>query len=250
MFISPVMRPSSLVGCRFALVLAEGLLKFGLRLLGSFLQFFFWAILRPSPKANLQPGSMISVGLITGDMNMTADGTVTYIDGKRIYAFGHRFLDIGSIEFPFARSEVIASIPTLNSSFKLSVPREWMGTILSDRNTAVAGEIGRPSHTVPLTISVRSGAASARDYHLQVVNDRLLTPFLTQAALFSTIDATQRTMGVGTMRLKGEVQFDGALPPLRIHDMFVSDSALAQQVSADAVVTLGFVLGGGFRISI
>lgn len=204
------------------------------------------AIHRPSTKANLQPGSMISVGLITGDMNMTADGTVTYIDGKRIYAFGHRFLDIGSIEFPFARSEVIASIPTLNSSFKLSVPREWMGTILSDRNTAVAGEIGRPSHTVPLTISVRSGAASARDYHLQVVNDRLLTPFLTQAALFSTIDATQRTMGVGTMRLKGEVQFDGALPPLRIHDMFVSDSALAQQVSADAVVTLGFVLGGGF----
>jgi hypothetical protein len=28
--------------------------------------------------------------------------------------------------------------------------------------------------------------------------------------------------------------------------MFVSDSALAQQVSADAVVTLGFVLSGGF----
>jgi SpoIVB peptidase S55 len=201
---------------------------------------------RPSSRPNLQPGAMISVGLITGDMNMTADGTVTYIDGKRIYAFGHRFLDVGSIELPFARSEVIASIPTLNSSFKLSVAREWMGTILSDRNTAVAGEIGRPSHTVPLTISVRSGAARARDYHLQVVNDRLLTPFLTQAALFSTIDATERTVGAGTMRLQGKVEFDGALPPLRVHDLFVSDSALAQQVSADAVVTLGFVLSGGF----
>jgi hypothetical protein len=201
---------------------------------------------RPSPRPNLQPGAMISVGLITGDMNMTADGTVTYIDGKRIYAFGHRFLDVGSIELPFARSEVIASIPTLNSSFKLSVSREWMGTILSDRNTAVAGEIGRPSHTVPLTISVRSGAASAREYRLQVANDRLLTPFLTQDALFSTIDATERTVGAGTMRLQGQVEFDGALPPLRIHDLFVSDSALAQQVSADAVVTLGFVLSGGF----
>jgi hypothetical protein len=189
---------------------------------------------------------MISVGLITGDMNMTADGTVTYVDGKRLYAFGHRFLDIGSIELPFARSEVIASIPTLNASFKLSAPREWMGTILSDRNTAVAGEIGRPSHTVPLTISVRSASAVSHDYHLQVVNDRLLTPFLAQAALFSTIDATERTVGSGTMRLEGKVEFEGALPPLRIHDVFVSDSALAQQVSADAVVTLGFVLGGGF----
>jgi hypothetical protein len=206
------------------------------------------AIVRPSPPSAsaLQPGSMISVGLITGDMNMTADGTVTYVDGKRIYAFGHRFLDAGSIELPFARSEVIASIPTLNASFKLSAPGEWLGTILSDRNTAVAGEIGRPSHTVPLTISVRSASARTHDYHLEVVNDRLLTPFLTQAALFSTIDATERTLGAGTMRLKGQVEFEGALPPLRIHDMFVSDSALAQQVSADAVVTLGFVLGGGF----
>ena len=203
-------------------------------------------IVRPTPSAALQAGSMISVGLITGDMNMTADGTVTYVDGKRIYAFGHRFLDIGSIEFPFARSEVIASIPTLNSSFKLSVPREWIGTILSDRNAAVAGELGRPSHTVPLTISVRAGSSRARDYHLQVVNDRLLTPFLTEAALFSTIDATERTVGVGTMRLRGEVQFEGALPPLRVHDVFVSDNALAQQVSADAVVTLGFVLSAGF----
>jgi hypothetical protein len=210
-------------------------------------------IVRPSPlrdsalnPGSLQPGSMISVGLITGDMNMTADGTVTYVDGKRIYAFGHRFLDAGAIEFPFARSEVIASIPTLNASFKLTVPREWMGTILSDRNTAIAGEIGRPSHTVPLIISVRSGSARNHDYHLQVVNDRLLTPILTQAALFSTIDATERTVGSGTMRLEGQVEFDGALPPLRIHDMFVSDNALAQQVSADAVVTLGFVLSGGF----
>src|SRR5262249_48949241 len=112
-------------------------------------------------------------------------------------------------------------------------------------NTAIAGEIGRPSHTVPLTISVRS-ASRGRDYHLQVVNDRLLTPLLTQTALFSAIDATERTVGAGTLRVQGQVEFEGLLPPLRIHDLFVSDSALAQQVSADAVVTLGFVLGGGF----
>jgi hypothetical protein len=78
------------------------------------------------------------------------------------------------------------------------------------------------------------------------VNDRLLTPFLTQTALFSTIDATERTIGAATLRLQGRAEFDGNLPPLILHDLFVSDSALAQQVSADAVVALGFVLGGGF----
>src|SRR6185437_10429410 len=52
--------------------------------------------------ADLQPGSMISVQLMSGDLSVGADGTVTYIDGARIYAFGHRFLDIGSTALPFA----------------------------------------------------------------------------------------------------------------------------------------------------
>ena len=202
---------------------------------------------RLEESGRLKPGSMISVGLITGDMNMTADGTVTYINGSKIYAFGHRFLDTGATELPFARAEVIASIPTLNSSFKLSAPQEWEGTILSDRSSAIAGEIGRPSHTVPLIISVRSPATGSHEYRLQVVNDRLLTPLLTQTALFSTIDATERALGAGTLRLQGRVEFEGNLPPLIIHDLFVSDSGVAQQVSADAVVALGFVLGGGFQ---
>ena len=45
--------------------------------------------------ASIVPGSMISVQLMTGDMVMSADGTVTYVDGRKIYAFGHRFLAAG-----------------------------------------------------------------------------------------------------------------------------------------------------------
>jgi hypothetical protein len=189
---------------------------------------------------------MISVGLLTGDMTISADGTVTYIDGKRVYAFGHRFLDGGSVDLPFARADVVALLPTLNSSFKLSSPREWVGSITSDRSSAIAGEIGRPARMLPLTISVRSRETSTHDYHLRVVSDRLLTPFITQTALFATIDRTERTLGAGTLRLSGQVRFEGSVPPLNIHDVFISDNALAQQVSVDAVVTLGFALGAGF----
>jgi len=196
---------------------------------------------------NLQPGSMISVGLVTGDWSMTADGTVTYIDGNRIYAFGHRLLGLGPTEIPLAFSDVIACIPSTNSSFKLSSPRQWIGSILSDRSTAIAGELGRTAHTIPVEIAVQSGSTGGHSYHVQVVNDRLMTPFLTQAVLFSTLDATERAIGTGTLKLQGEVHFEGNLPPLVLHDMFVSDSGLTQQAAADAVVTLAFVLGGGFQ---
>src|ERR1035438_4398597 len=60
--------------------------------------------------ANLKPGSMISVELLAGDYNVGADGTLTYIDGNHVYAFGHRFLDLGVTSMPFALSDVIALV--------------------------------------------------------------------------------------------------------------------------------------------
>jgi hypothetical protein len=192
------------------------------------------------------PGSMISVQLLSGDMSISADGTVTYVDGNRVYAFGHRFLDSGATDLPFARADVVALLPALNTSFKLSASREWVGSMTSDRSTAIAGEIGRHAHTVPLAISVRSASTGLHDYHMHIVEDRLLTPFITQTALFSVMDATERAVGVGTLRLHGQIEFEGDVPPLQIRDVFVSDSALPQQASADAVVPLAFVLGGGF----
>jgi hypothetical protein len=193
------------------------------------------------------PGSMISVSLLNGDMNVDADGTVTYVDGNRIYAFGHRFLDAGTVEFPFAHSEVIAVVPTVNSSFKVSTPKQWAGTILSDRSTAISGEIGRPAHTVPVSVVVHSTSTRNHDYSFHVVNSRLLTPFITQVALFSVVDATERTLGASTIRLEGRARFEGGVPDLLFKDTFVSDSGTAQQASADAVVPLAFVLSGGFR---
>src|SRR5207247_618745 len=76
------------------------------------------------PRSALQPGSMISVQLVTGDLSMGADGTVTHINGERLYAFGHRFLSVGSTDLPFARSEVLTLLPSLSSSFKISTARE------------------------------------------------------------------------------------------------------------------------------
>ena len=189
---------------------------------------------------------MISVQLVSGDMSVSADGTVTYVDGKRIYAFGHRFLTQGDTDLPFASARVIALLPNLNSSYKISTPEHWVGTITEDRSTAVSGEIGRRAHTIPLLVRVHSKETGEHDYHVQVISDRLLTPFLTQTVLFSALDATERALGAASLRLHGTVEFEGGLPPLQIADTYTSDNALPQQASANAAVSLGFVLGAGF----
>ena len=104
--------------------------------------------------ADLHPGSMISVQLMSGDLNVGADGTLTYIDGTHVYGFGHRFLGTGPTDLPFARSEVLALVPNLNSSFKISAAKELMGVIQQDRNTAITGELGKRANLMPIEISV------------------------------------------------------------------------------------------------
>ncbi|HUA59858.1 MAG TPA: hypothetical protein VML19_13955, partial [Verrucomicrobiae bacterium] len=196
--------------------------------------------------ATVEPGSMISVQLMTGDLMMSADGTVTYVDGNRVFAFGHRFLATGSTELPFSKAEVLAILPNLSASSKISEARGWVGTMTSDRSTAIAGEIGRKAQMVPVEIEVRSSGEAARRYRIGVVADRLLTPFLTQVAMFSAIDATERTLGVSSVRVDGRIEFQDGLPALTIRNMFSSDISSAMAAAANSVVPLSFVLQSGF----
>lgn len=196
--------------------------------------------------ANLQPGSMISVQLMAGDYTVAADGTVTYIDGKRLYAFGHRFLDIGPTALPFARSEVITVVPNVNASFKLTTAREWMGTINQDRNTAVAGELGKLPPMVPVSVTVSRGSRPVESYQMRIVDDPLLSPLLTQMAVYSVIDETERTVGAASIRISGEIQFQNALEPVKLNNMYAGDNGTPMQVSLSAAIPLAYVMQSGF----
>jgi hypothetical protein len=196
--------------------------------------------------AKLKPGSMISVQLMSGDMSVGADGTVTWIDGRRIYAFGHRFLAVGATAMPFARAEVLTLLPNLNSSFKVSSARELMGTILQDRNSAVSGELGMQADMVPVSVSVLRGGRPLDSYQMRMVRDSLLSPLLVQMAVFSTIDATERTVGVSSFRVSGDMEFQGAAAPIHLDNMFASDNGSAMQASLSAAIPLAYILQSGF----
>jgi hypothetical protein len=196
--------------------------------------------------SRIKPGSMISVQLMTGDMSIGADGTVTWIDGNKIYAFGHRFLSIGATAMPFARAEVMTLLPALNSSFKVSSAKELMGTILQDRSTAVSGELGARAALVPVSVSVSHAGRKPDSYKMQMVDDGLLSPLLVQMAVFSAIDATERTVGPSSFRLRGEIEFHGAAAPVRLDNMFAGDNGSAMQASLSAAVPLAYVLQSGF----
>jgi hypothetical protein len=196
--------------------------------------------------ADLKPGSMISVELMAGDLSVGADGTVTHIDGNRVWAFGHRFLAVGSTALPFARADVIALLPNLNTSFKLASPREWMGVISQDHDTAVAGELGKRAALVPVSIGVSRAGRPVESYRVEMVNDPLLSPLLLQLAVYSAIDATERTVGASSIRVTGEVEFQNAPAPVRLENMYAADNGSAMLVSLSAAIPVAYVMQSGF----
>ena len=194
----------------------------------------------------LRPGDMITVQLLSGDMSIGAEGTVTQVDGKQIYAFGHRFLSVGETELPFARAEVLTLLPNLAASFKISSAREWMGTITQDRSTSIYGEVGRKAATVPLAIAIDGSTSAPHSYRMQMVNDRVLSPIILQMAIYSAIDATERTLGMGSFAVRGQVEFQQSVPPLKLDNTYAGDFSVPLQASIGIASPLAFVMGTGF----
>ena len=189
--------------------------------------------------ARLQPGSMISVQLVSGDWAVGADGTVTMIDGDRIYAFGHRFLAGGPTEMPFARSEVLTLVPNLSASFKISAAREWMGSITEDRNTAVSGVLGRRASLIPLEIKVGD-----HQYRMKMIQDPVMSPLIAQMAVFSALDETERATGPSTFSVKGRIDFENG--SLKVDNVYSADVGAAAPAAMGIGSPLGYALASGF----
>jgi hypothetical protein len=202
---------------------------------------------RMGDPSRLQPGSMISVELMTGDMSVGADGTLTAIDGNKVYAFGHRFLDIGPTDLPFTRSEVLTLLANLNTSFKISSAHELMGVISEDRDTAVAGTLGRRAAMVPLDITVTSESGRTDNFHMLMVNDRLLSPYLLQMAVFSAIDTTTRQAGVSSVAIHGAVEFENRSEQARLQNIYAADGSSAMQAAISTATPLAYLMQAGFN---
>ena len=198
------------------------------------------------PPASLRPGDMIAVELLSGDMSIGAEGTVTAVDGKSIYAFGHQFMSVGNTELPFARAEVLTLLPNLNSSFKISTPLEWMGAITQDRSTSIYGELGRKADTIPVAITVKDGRRAPLEYHMQMIQDRVLSPYIVQTAVYSAMDATERTLGMASYSLRGGVEFVNGAPPLKLDNTYAGDFNVPLQASTGVASPLTSILGAGF----
>ena len=185
----------------------------------------------------LEPGSMISVGLIEGDLSLSAAGTVTAVEGTTVHAFGHPFISAGPAKLPMARASVLTLVPNLSNSFKLSATGKPIGAITLDRAAGVMGRIGGSPDMVPAAFRVNDIS-----YEMSLVRDPFLTPFLLQMASFAVVDATERQVGPSTLRVSGRARFAGGLPDLDLGDVYTGPSSVSVQAALGTAAPLAFVM--------
>ncbi len=195
---------------------------------------------------DLQPGSTIAVSLVTGDMDISASGTVTHRQGKTIYAFGHPFLQLGGTDMPFSKAHVLEVLPSLESSMKLSVGTELAGVIKQDRATGIMGVLGETAEMIPVTVTAVSDRRSKRSFRYWVINDRYLTPLLLNLTIFNTLISTEKAMGYSTMQMKSRISLEGQ-PDIQIDQNFASIGDTPIGVSLAVAIPVNYLMACGYE---
>lgn len=195
-------------------------------------------------KTTFEPGDPVGAVLLNGDFNVAASGTVTYIDGDKVYAFGHPFLDMGEISFPMATSEVVTVLPSLASSFKFSNTGPVVGALRQDRAAGIMGVLGEDARLIPIEVTL-IGAGPAQTYRVNAVRNTRLSPLMLAMVTDSVIANAQRAAGERTVMLDSEIKLKG-FAPIRLREGWAGEQARSAIPQYLAVIS-SYLMSNEFR---
>lgn len=171
---------------------------------------------RPAPgwQNSLQPGDAVTAVLVSGDMSVSGMCTVTYNDGKNMLACGHSIFNLGPVDMPMAKGDVVMTLASQFQPNKFGNATQIVGALRQDRHSAIMGVLGATADMVPVTLRVRSfddsnAVRSEKDFHFSVFVQQKWTPYLMMLTLFNAVSGLNDFADEATYRLSGKVTLDG-----------------------------------------
>ena len=125
-------------------------------------------------KEPIIPGDLVGVNIIRGDIVMGATGTVTYVNGNKLLAFGHSMTGQGESNLTLYRAFTDASMPSLFNSFKIGkMIGKPIGRITLDLRDGILGEISQESGSyIPIKINLKSNFKKDEEFNFEIINDK------------------------------------------------------------------------------
>jgi hypothetical protein len=155
----------------------------------------------PGVSPVLVPGSAVGIKLSRGDLDITATGTVTWVDGDRVMAFGHPLYGLGPVDMPLTGARAEALMPSLQESFRMATPLSEIGAFRQDRVSGIFGKLGAAARMIPVRLELHSRRGPTETFAFDVASDPLLAPLILYAGLNGILGNKERVAGNFTLRL-------------------------------------------------
>jgi hypothetical protein len=188
----------------------------------------------------LHPGTAIAGVLLSGDLQLTGGGTVTYNDGRKVLAFGHPFFNFGKVEIPMATAEVVTTVGSPFQPFKILNSGEVVGQLKQDRKSAILGVLGESAPMIPVEATLRT-PSGAKTYRYEMFQNPKFTPVLLIAAAFNTLMGVNEYGEETTYRVRANIALEG-YPEVKLQQLYAAPENSPQP----GPMTLAFWLGERF----
>ncbi len=183
---------------------------------------------REAGPAQFQMGGSIAVEIYRGDLAGAAVGTVSYIDGNKVLAFGHPMFQSGETYAPVSTVNVHTVIPSALNAFVVGSAVKEIGSLVQDRQSAIMADLSVRSPMIPVDISITTTSGThvkKGAFHLDVMDNKFLTPSLVGAALSNAIQYYLPDRDHVTARVESTVRIANAQPITFVDYMYSSEGA-------------------------
>lgn len=199
--------------------------------------------------APIEPGSAVGVELVRGDVSVGALGTVTYVEGDKVLAFGHPFLKKGNIGYFMTNAYVFSTVNGLENSFKVGTTGEPVGLINQDRGAGISGQLGRYPTIIPMRIIVKDDdTGKVQDAAVQVVKDEQLSAILSATTMFNIVDKAIDRVGPGTAKVSFEITGRNMpVETIRRENMFYSPASIGETTVGEFLEAMAMLTGNQYN---
>ena len=167
----------------------------------------------PVKKSPIEQGQIIGVPYARGDYTAFRSGTTTYIEGNQLIAYGHSRDGEGNVNLPISGGYAHFIIPSISRSLRVSSATQLIGTLVQDRQAAIAGIIGKHPSYIPVTVNMETVDGEQHHKSYEVIRHRSFSPIhiengaeaLVQALAFSSADHTLSIDATITLKAQPEL---------------------------------------------
>ncbi|HEV2488569.1 MAG TPA: hypothetical protein VGT03_02080 [Candidatus Acidoferrales bacterium] len=178
----------------------------------------------PSPDdANLKPGDMVGMDLVSGDLSLSAGCTVTAIIKGQIFICGHPITAFGDVAIPMSRGHVVMTLASSLESTKIMNTGGSIGGFTQDRLTGVVGKLGPAPPTIPEEVNF-TVPGEQKHFHFNVAESPQLTATLVALSAYNGIVANPAYADGTTLLLDGHIDIKDH-PAVDLSDTYVPTEA-------------------------